>query len=54
MTAEERTSRPPRKEPFRVPGFVVPILCAGLGWIMADWPGAVVAGILGLLVWRTR
>lgn len=54
MSGEHPPARPPRKEPVRVPGIVVPILCAALGWVMAGWPGALVAGILGLLVWLTR
>ena len=54
MTSELRPPRPPRHKPFRVPGVVVPILCAGVGWLLGGWGAAVVAGILGVVVWRTR
>lgn len=52
MLSDERKDR--GKEPWRAPGWVVPILCVGLGYVMADIGGAILAGVLGVGVWKFR
>jgi hypothetical protein len=47
----ERKARPGA---LRVPGWVLPVLAAGSGWVFAGWPGAVFGAVVGALVWRTR
>ena len=52
--SDEKEKKRPRREPFRVPGIVVPVLGALVGWFIADLPGAVLGGIIGFFVWKTR
>ena len=39
---------------FRVPAIVVWPLCIGICWLFADWPGAIVGGVAGFFLWRSR
>ncbi|MEJ2540190.1 MAG: hypothetical protein P8188_09495 [Gemmatimonadota bacterium] len=45
-----------RREPKRIylPWWGLTLLCAAVGFLLAAWPGAVVAGILGLFAWKLR
>ncbi len=43
-----------RKEPFRVPGYFAMILGILVGWAVAQIPGAIMGGIVGLVAWRMR
>ncbi len=45
-----------RPVPGRIPPFVVVILGAAVGFVFANWLGAVLGGILGGIIWwgRTR
>lgn len=52
MTSDEK--KPSRREPWRAPGWVIPILCAAVGYFMARTPGAIFAGLLGVGVWLGR
>ena len=47
----ERKSQPGA---LRVPGWVLPILAAGSGWVFAGWMGAVFGAFVGTLVWKSR
>lgn len=51
---QEEKKRSGRKETWRAPGWVVPILCAGAGYFVAGIPGAILAGVLGIGVWKAR
>lgn len=48
------SEEPSGKEPWRAPAWVVPILCTGVGYVVAGIPGAILAGLLGVGVWVTR
>ena len=39
---------------FRVPAIVVVPVCAGVGWFVAGWPGAIFCGAVGIFLWRMR
>jgi len=56
---KERKEPPPapRYRPgggLRVPGFVVPLLGAGAGWVAGGLLGAIFGGVVGFLIWRSR
>lgn len=42
------------KEPMRVPAISVFFLGTIAGWFMAQWPGAIVGGLIGFFAWRAR
>jgi hypothetical protein len=44
------------KEPKRIylPWWGLTLMCAVLGFLLAQWLGAVVAGALGFMAWRMR
>jgi hypothetical protein len=61
MTGQERVSaaqrvaeRKSKKDAWRAPGWVVPIVAAGSGWLFAGWPGALFGAVVGTIVWRSR
>jgi hypothetical protein len=39
---------------WRAPGWVVPIVAAGSGWVFAGWPGALFGAVVGTFIWRSR
>ena len=61
MSAEERGSaahrlaeRSSKKDAWRAPGWVVPIVAAGSGWLFAGWLGALFGAVVGTFIWRSR
>jgi hypothetical protein len=62
MSEEERDGSAARrlaerksgKDAWRVPGWVVPIVAAGSGWLFAGWPGALFGAVVGTFIWRSR
>lgn len=50
------TRRPDRKRPKRIylPWWGLTAICAALGFLVAEWFGAVFAGVLGFLAWKLR
>ena len=48
--------RSPRKPPRRipVPWWALTALGAGVGWLVAGWPGLVFGGGLGFFAWKLR
>jgi cytochrome c oxidase subunit IV len=50
------TRRPDRKRPKRIylPWWGLTSICAALGFLVAEWFGAVFAGVLGFLAWKLR
>jgi hypothetical protein len=44
------------REPKRIhlPWWGLTLLCAALGFLLAAWPGAIVAGALGFFAWKLR
>ena len=45
-----------KKEPKRIylPWWGLTLLCAAVGFLLAQWMGAVIAGVLGFLAWKLR
>lgn len=45
-----------KKTPQRIylPWWGLTLLCAAVGFLLAQWMGAVVAGVLGFLAWKLR
>lgn len=39
---------------FRVPPAMMLPVGAAVGWLMADWVGAIFGGVIGLFLWRSR
>lgn len=39
---------------FRVPSIVMVPVGLAVGWFVANWPGAILGGILGIFLWRSR
>jgi hypothetical protein len=39
---------------FRVPAFTVVPACAGVGYFINGWVGAVICGAIGIFLWRMR
>ncbi|NNF37278.1 MAG: hypothetical protein HKO98_08105 [Gemmatimonadetes bacterium] len=44
--------RPPRRIP--IPWWGLTALGAGVGWLVASWPGLVFGGGLGFFAWKLR
>ncbi len=44
------------REPKRIylPWWGLTLLCAAVGFLLAAWPGAVIAGALGFFAWKLR
>ena len=43
-----------KKQPWRAPGWVVPIVAAGSGWVFGGWPGALFGALVGTFIWKSR
>ncbi|MEQ9569045.1 MAG: hypothetical protein RLN75_02555 [Longimicrobiales bacterium] len=58
MTGERRPERPNRKPPgprrIPVPWWGLTLAGAGVGFVVAGWPGAVFGGLLGFFAWKLR
>jgi len=39
---------------IQVPWWGLTLLCAGVGFLLGQWIGAVIAGTLGFFAWRLR
>ena len=39
---------------FRVPGIVVVPVLIGVCWFVAGWLGAILGGVVGFFLWRSR
>jgi hypothetical protein len=50
------TRRPSGKRPKRIylPWWALTLICAAIGFLVADWFGAVFAGVLGFFAWKLR
>lgn len=48
--------RPTKKRARRIylPWWGLTLICAGVGFLVAEWFGAVFAGVLGFLAWKLR
>ena len=44
------------REPKRIylPWWGLTLMCAAVGFLLAQWAGAVVAGVLGFAAWKLR
>ena len=38
----------------RIPAFLMVPVGLAVGWMVADWPGAVFGGVIGIFLWRSR
>jgi hypothetical protein len=52
--ARRLAERKARTGAWRAPGWVVPIVAAGSGWVFAGWPGALFGALVGTFIWRSR
>jgi hypothetical protein len=43
-----------RPKKIQVPWWGLTLLCAGVGFLVAQWPGGVIGGVLGFLAWKLR
>ena len=43
-----------RREGWRAPGWVVPIVAGLSGWFFAGWPGAAFGVVAGVLIRKSR
>ena len=39
---------------FRVPSWAMLPVGATVGYLVADWPGAIFGGVIGFFLWRSR
>ena len=39
---------------FRVPSILMIPVGLAVGWFVANWPGAVFGGVVGIFFWRVR
>jgi hypothetical protein len=39
---------------LRVPSIVMIPVGLAVGWFVANWPGAIFGGIVGIFLWRSR
>ncbi len=39
---------------FRLPSIVMVPVGLVVGWFVADWPGAIFGGVIGIFLWRSR
>lgn len=51
-TPSQRRRTKPRR--IHLPWWGLTLICAALGFALAEWLGAVVAGALGFLAWKLR
>ena len=49
-----RRGRKPSHRRIAVPWWGLTLLGAGVGLLMASWPGAVLGGALGFFAWKLR
>jgi len=49
--SQRRTSEPRR---IHLPWWGLTLICAAVGFALAEWLGAVVAGALGFFAWKLR
>ena len=52
LTPSQRRSTQPRR--IYLPWWGLTLICAALGFALAEWLGAVVAGTLGFFAWKLR
>jgi hypothetical protein len=45
---------PGKQVGFRVPPATMLPVGAAVGWLMADWVGAILGGVMGIFLWRSR
>jgi hypothetical protein len=46
--------RPEGRSGFRIPPFLMVPVGLAVGWMVADWPGAIFGGVIGIFLWRSR
>lgn len=51
---ERRERRKRRHEKFRVPSWVVLVIGPLAGWVVANWIGALLGLVIGIIAWRSR
>lgn len=39
---------------FRIPPILMVPVGLAVGWMVADWPGAIFGGLIGVFLWRSR
>ena len=39
---------------IRVPSIVMVPVGLVVGWVVANWPGAIFGGLIGVFLWRSR
>ena len=43
-----------KEKRFYLPWWGLTLICAGVGFLLAEWAGAVMAGVLGFFAWKLR
>jgi hypothetical protein len=39
---------------FRIPAILMVPVGAIVGWLVGNWPGAILGGVIGIFLWRSR
>lgn len=52
LTPSQRRKTEPRR--IYLPWWGLTLICAAVGFALADWLGGVVAGVLGFFAWKLR
>lgn len=39
---------------FRIPSITMVPVGVAVGWFVANWPGAIFGGVIGIFLWRSR
>ncbi len=56
MVAKKAKPKPQDEESggFRVPAWAMLPVGVGVGWLVANWLGAIFGGVIGFFLWRSR
>ncbi len=39
---------------FRIPAILMVPVGVSVGWLVGNWPGAILGGVIGIFLWRSR